>query len=96
MIQRLKGNRLELEQVLQGQLLDALNERNNMAEVTPQHQAHIEKLYLDLRLINPDLALSILSGVQEDEQPTYASTGGAEQHVKSSRKHRSSKYRNGY
>ena len=95
MIQRLKGNRLELEQILQGQLLEALNERNNMAEVTPQHQAHIEKLYLDLRLINPDLALSILSGVQEDEQPQYASTGGAEQHVKS-RKHKSSKYRNGY
>ena len=88
MLDRLKDNRKQIEQELQAKLFEALNQRNHMPNVTPQHQAYIEKLYLDLRLINPELALSILTGSVEPEEPQYITTGGAEEAVKQ-RKHKS-------
>lgn len=94
MLYRLQGNRNELQNSLVGQLTEALHKRNQMNEVSPQHQAYIEKLYLDLRLINPDLALSILTGsnAHASNQTQYIATGGAMDHVKSSKK-RSSRHK---
>jgi hypothetical protein len=90
MLNKLKGNRMQLEEDLQSKLFEALNARNHMESVTPQHQAYIEKLYLDLRLINPELALGILTGsvAPPREETQYIATGAAEEAVKSHRKNK--------
>lgn len=77
MLSRVKSNRYQLQQELTAQLTDALNKRKYMNEVTPQHQALIEKLYLDLRLVNPELAFSLLTSSVEQPQTQYATTGAA-------------------
>ncbi len=90
MLSRVKSNRYQLQQELTAQLTDALNKRKYMNEVTPQHQALIEKLYLDLRLVNPELAFSLLtSSVEQPEKNLYAPTGAASE--SSSRKDKEKK-----
>jgi len=98
MLSRVKSNRYQLQQELTAQLTDALNKRKTMNEVTPQHQALIEKLYLDLRLVNPELAFSLLTSSVEQPQTHYATTGAAHSSgyvtsEKKERKHKSSSRR---
>ncbi len=57
---KIKDTRLALEKEIQRQLIEQLKLRAKNKTVTPDHQALIEKLYIDLRLINADLAFSTL------------------------------------
>ncbi len=97
MLAKLKANKHDMEKKLKNQLIEALDQRARMENVTPQHQALIEKLYLELRLINPELALRLLQGGSEVpvQQTQYVSTGRAEEHVKHSQSS-SHNYRSGY
>ncbi len=99
MLAKLKANKQDMEYKLKKQLIEALDQRARMEDVTPQHQALIEKLYLDLRLINPELALQLLQGSSEmpvQQQTQYVSTGRAEEHSKQNQKSSSRHYRSGY
>jgi len=57
---KLKDTRLALEKEIQRQLVEQLKIRAKNRSVTPDQQALIEKLYIDLRLINAELAFSTL------------------------------------
>lgn len=57
---QLQETRIALEKEISKQLIEQLTIRAQKQSVTPEQQALIEKLYLDLRLINPDLAFGIL------------------------------------
>jgi len=57
---QIQATRLALEKEIQKQLIEQLMIREQKQSVTPEQQALIEKLYLDLRLVNPDLALATL------------------------------------
>jgi hypothetical protein len=57
---QLQETRMALEKEIHRQLVEQLTMRAQKKSVTPDQQALIEKLYLDLRLINPELALATL------------------------------------
>ena len=57
---QLQETRNALEKEIHRQLVEQLTLRAQKKSVTPDQQALIEKLYLDLRLINPELALATL------------------------------------
>jgi len=61
---QIQETRLALEKEIQKQLIEQLMIREQKQSVTPDQQALIEKLYLDLRLVNPDLALATLKASQ--------------------------------
>ncbi|CAF0703174.1 unnamed protein product [Brachionus calyciflorus] len=57
---QLQETKLALEKEIHRQLVEQLTLRAQKKSVTPDQQALIEKLYLDLRLINPELAFATL------------------------------------
>lgn len=57
---QLQETKLALEKEIHRQLVEQLTLRAQKKSVTPEQQALIEKLYLDLRLINPELAFATL------------------------------------
>ena len=71
---QLQETRIALEKEISKQLIEQLTIRAQKQSVTPEQQALIEKLYLDLRLINPELAFGILKSfsnvdpVQQQQQ----------------------------
>ncbi len=68
---QLQETRIALEKEISKQLIEQLTIRAQKQSVTPEQQALIEKLYLDLRLINAELAFGILksfSNVQPQQQ----------------------------
>lgn len=69
---QLQETRIALEKEISKQLIEQLAIRAQKQSVTPEQQALIEKLYLDLRLINADLAFGILktfSNVEPSAEP---------------------------
>lgn len=67
LVRHLQDTRLSLEKDLHRQLVEQLTIRAQRGSVTPDQQALIEKLYLDLRLINPELALATIKASAEIE-----------------------------
>ncbi|RMZ95930.1 hypothetical protein BpHYR1_004390 [Brachionus plicatilis] len=57
---QLQETKIALEKEIHRQLVEQLTLRAQKKSVTPEQQALIEKLYLDLRLINPELAFATL------------------------------------
>lgn len=57
---QLQETKIALEKEIHRQLVEQLTLRAQKRSVTPEQQALIEKLYLDLRLINPELAFATL------------------------------------
>lgn len=57
---QLQETKIALEKEIHRQLVEQLTIRAQKKSVTPEQQALIEKLYLDLRLINPELAFATL------------------------------------
>jgi hypothetical protein len=73
----LQKTRQALEKEIQKQLIEQLLIREQKKSVTPEQQTLIEKLYLDLRLINPELALATLKAsadLANNPQTTLIST----------------------
>ncbi len=64
---QLQETRIALEKEISKQLIEQLTIRAQKQSVTPEQQALIEKLYLDLRLINPELAFGILKSFSHVE-----------------------------
>jgi len=79
---QLQETKIALEKEIHRQLVEQLTLRAQKRSVTPEQQALIEKLYLDLRLINPELAFATLkasaslneSGPLESESPPAVAT----------------------
>jgi len=67
LVRHLQDTRLTLEKDIHKQLVEQLTIRAQRGSVTPDQQALIEKLYLDLRLINPELALATIKASAEIE-----------------------------
>ena len=80
----LHETRMALEKEIHRQLVEQLSQRASSKSVTPDQQALIEKLYLDLKLINPELAMATLKASAEEEgvevgrlhQPTLRTSDG--------------------
>lgn len=70
-VNQLHETRMSLEKEIHRQLVEQLTLRSQKKSVTPDQQALIEKLYLDLRLINPELAFATLkaSALLESGEP---------------------------
>jgi hypothetical protein len=69
---QLQETRIALEKEISKQLIEQLTIRAQKQSVTPEQQALIEKLYLDLRLINPELAFGILKTFSSVEPAAQA------------------------
>jgi hypothetical protein len=79
---QLQETRIALEKEISKQLIEQLTIRAQKQSVTPEQQALIEKLYLDLRLINPELAFGILksfSNVEPQQQQQQQARAPASQ-----------------
>lgn len=94
---KLNDTRLALEKEIQRQLIEQLKIRAKNKSVTPDQQALIEKLYIDLRLINAELAFSTLKSfaiyeakkrVSEQNQAHTSKTESAQRQAEH-RQHRS-------
>lgn len=71
---QLHETKMALEKEIHRQLVEQLTLRAQKKSVTPEQQALIEKLYLDLRLINPELAFATLkasASLNETQSPTH-------------------------
>lgn len=66
---QLQETKIALEKEIHRQLVEQLTLRAQKKSVTPEQQALIEKLYLDLRLINPELAFATLKASATLNQP---------------------------
>lgn len=72
---QLAETRAKLEKEIHRQLVEQLTLRAQKKSVTPEQQSLIEKLYLDLRLINPELAFATLKAsalMESGEEPPEA------------------------
>lgn len=73
-VNQLQETRISLEKEIHRQLVEQLTLRAQKKSVTPDQQALIEKLYLDLRLINPELAFATLKAsalMESGEAPAH-------------------------
>lgn len=66
---QLQETKHALEKEIHRQLVEQLTMRAQRQSVTPEQQALIEKLYLDLRLINPELAFATLQASAALNEP---------------------------
>lgn len=72
---QLQETKVALEKEIHRQLVEQLTLRAQKKSVTPEQQALIEKLYLDLRLINPELAFATLkasASLNETQSPQHS------------------------
>ena len=56
LVKQLQATRMQLEKEIHKQLVEQLTLRAQKRSASPEHQAQIEKLHGDLKLINPQLA----------------------------------------
>jgi ribosomal protein L17 len=86
---QLQETRMAVEKEIHRQLVEQLVLRSQKKSVTPEQQALIEKLYLDLRLINPELAIATLKAsvnLNETNLPSGASSTRLAQPISSNSK----------
>ena len=67
LMKQMQQTRLQLEKEIHKQLVEQLTLRAQKRSASPEHQAHIEKLYGDLKLINPQLAMATMKASAELE-----------------------------
>lgn len=67
MMKQMQQTRLQLEKEIHKQLVEQLTLRAQKRSASPEHQAQIEKLYGDLKLINPQLAMATMKASAELE-----------------------------
>ena len=82
LISSLHETRAHLEKEIHRKLVEQLTKRAQKQSTTPEEQALIEKLYLDLRLINPELAFATLKASAVIESDYQQQQHQQQQHEK--------------